>query len=368
MTTKDYVLRTAADWIFRRRSPALALWRSGALLSVVALSGGWLIQVAIKGDAGSLAVGIDTGATNGWLGILQIVAFSIGSILIAIGVRWEIVRQRGDAARSARRKVIVIEQRGLKPSLDRPLVETLPDTIEGYRDSLIVDIRERIRDGVVTAPEVALERIVAINRDIDTRIAGRDRADIEMVYGGLLPVPFTFLTGMLLDDEGGITVFDWDRDYGAWRQLDGPDDGDRFLPAAFPLYIKSEVVIALSVSYQVNLTEIARTFSGVPLVHLQLTTKTSNGHWSLDKQVALARAFFDTVKKLSAQGATRIHLIIAAPNSVVFRLGRIYDKRNLPDAIVYQYEQSSTPAYPWGVRLPTHGVARAELVYRDPSH
>jgi len=35
---------------------------------------------------------------------------------------------------------------------------------------------------------------------------------------------------------------------------------------------------------------------------------------------------------------------LAAPNSVVFRLGRSYDKRNLPPVVVYQFENGSLPA------------------------
>jgi SMODS-associated and fused to various effectors sensor domain len=33
---------------------------------------------------------------------------------------------------------------------------------------------------------------------------------------------------------------------------------------------------------------------------------------------------------------------------MVFRLGRSYDKRNLPSVAVYQFENGSMPAYPWG--------------------
>lgn len=35
-------------------------------------------------------------------------------------------------------------------------------------------------------------------------------------------------------------------------------------------------------------------------------------------------------------GVKVIHLILAAQNSVVFNLGRRYDKRNVPDIVVYQ--------------------------------
>lgn len=115
-----------------------------------------------------------------------------------------------------------------------------------------------------------------------------------------------------------------------------------------------EVVLALSISYPVDEPGIATTFPGLPILHMKMNNLSSNAHWSLEKQSALAEQFLQILKELSAKGAKTIHLIIAAPNSVVFNLGRIYDRRLLPSAIVYQYERSSIPAYPWGVALPSH--------------
>ena len=51
---------------------------------------------------------------------------------------------------------------------------------------------------------------------------------LSLVYGGLSPVPFTFLTGVLIDDEDGQPwIFDWDRHAEvqgvSWN---GADDGN----------------------------------------------------------------------------------------------------------------------------------------------
>jgi hypothetical protein len=85
-------------------------------------------------------------------------------------------------------------------------------------------------------------------------------------------------------------------------------------------------------------------------------------HWSEEKQQALARTFRDTASALSNAGLRKLHVFIAAQNSVTFRLGRSYDKRNLPPAVVYQYERSSAPPYPWGVLMPVHGIDKAQIV------
>jgi hypothetical protein len=64
-----------------------------------------------------------------------------------------------------------------------------------------------------------------------------------------------------------------------------------------------------------------------------------------------------------SQYLKRIHVVMAAPNSVVFNFGRRYDKRNLPELVVYQYERGQQPAYPWGVLMPVAGYDRPQVLY-----
>lgn len=58
----------------------------------------------------------------------------------------------------------------------------------------------------------------------------------------------------------------------------------------------------------------------------------------------------------------RVHLVLAAPNSVIFTFGRRYDKRNLPEIIVYQYQRGEPIAYPWGVSMPVAGLDDAKVM------
>ena len=137
-----------------------------------------------------------------------------------------------------------------------------------------------------------------------------------MVYGGLTSVPYTFLTGVLLDDEGDIRTYDWDRVREAWRELDGEDDGVVLQSNGLDsISDTSEVVVALAFSYPVDDADLATAFS-VPVVRLTLDSMSSDSHWSNRKQNRLAQQFLEIAKKLSAKGVKRIHLVLAAPNSV----------------------------------------------------
>jgi hypothetical protein len=104
------------------------------------------------------------------------------------------------------------------------------------------------------------------------------------------------------------------------------------------------------------------TFPSLPIVRLALDGGSPHSHWSDSKQGELADQFLRAVIRLSGQGVRRIHLVLAAPNSIVFRFGRSYDKRNLPSVTVYQFENGSIPAYPWGVDMPVGGTSRAAIV------
>ena len=167
-----------------------------------------------------------------------------------------------------------------------------------------------------------------------------------------------------MDDEGAVVVMDWDRHARLWRQLDGADDGMRFEVGGLDAIADGtrEVGLVVSVSYRIGMDDVRRTVPGIPIVRLTLTGGTADSHWSEEKQAALGQRFFSTAAALGNAGVKRIHLFLAAPNSVVFRFGQLYDRRNLVETVVYQYEQRQDPPYPWGVRMPPSGETRGELV------
>ena len=59
----------------------------------------------------------------------------------------------------------------------------------------------------------------------------------------------------------------------------------------------------------------------------------------------------EEVKKIMEEGYDDIHLILASQNSVAFRFGQAYDRRNLPQITIYQYEKDRKTPYPWGVSI-----------------
>jgi len=355
----DYAQKRFIDWLFRKRSVGLSFAKLGSSLMILSVIGGVVAQLTYQNEGTVFTFDFDS--TNTSAAFISTIMFFLGTLIVTYGVFRARQEYQEELRRWEKRLVLVIEQRGLRDTTDTPLVDFIPDSLEGRRDQLIIDIRENIKDGYITSPEAALEKVRHIKRDIQSRIGRLDIQDVSICYGGLFPVPLSFLTGFILDDNSKISVFDWHRSSEHWCELNKEDDGDRFIIEDNGLAPSDEVVVAVSVSYLADLENINDSFPGLPLFHLRLAEIDFNNHWSKLKQDAWALQFCELIKALMAKGVKKIHLVIAAQNSVAFKLGRSYDFRLLPEAIVYQYERSRRPAYPWGVKLSTHGVENSTI-------
>lgn len=354
----QHAIRTLIDWIFRRKSPALQVMRIGLGCLTAALSAGFVIAVTSP----FLRFQLNTG--DGTPSVLIYGAALLGGALIIVGLVWELKRYRSEQKRLSRKKAIVVEVRGLRDGPGQPLTDAVPSDIEGHRDLMHLDVRQGVVDGKIVSPQAAVDKLVSLPVDLARRESGLDRSDLTRVFGGLAPVPLTFLTGILMDDEASTAILDWDRYQQRWRTLTAADDGKRFRSSGIEEIAAGtqEVALLVSISYQVDAPGVARKLPGLPQVSLLLEDGVPDSHWSEVKQRALGRQFLEMAIQLGNRGVRRIHLFLAGQNSIVFWFGCLYDKRNLPEVIVYQYQREEDPPYPWGVLMPVSGRAKPEVV------
>lgn len=353
-----YFLRSFIDWIFRRRSAGVALIKVGVPLFAVVLVG-LTIGVTIPTPQGPLIFNWDSA---GSAGALSWGVFAVASLIVLLGASL-IFR---DIRQESRKKVIVIEARGLRDWQGQPLASAVPSAITGRREQVIVDLRQGVIDGQIVSPEAAVRRLASLPDDIARRCDGLNRSDISFVLGGLAPVPLLFLLGVIVDDESRALIMDWDRTQRAWRELADEDDGNRFTITGLDTVNAAvkRVALCVSASYDVLEADVRIVETDVPIIKLELEGRSTNSHWSEIKQQHLAQQFLDTVMSLARQGVSEISLFLAAPASLTLRLGTLYDKRNLPCVEVNQYEQSDPKRFPWAVRMPVAGLPHAELTQR----
>ena len=361
MSNFRYLFRRAVDWFFKRSVP-MQIMRLGGALILASILGGLAFNGSFPWNGNEVSFSWNTAGAVPV--ILAKIAMAAGMLLIAIGLIIYVHNYRADHRKQARSKIIAIELRGLRDTSGSPVTKALPENLVGRPEQLLIDIRQNITDGQLTNANAALERVSRLSTELTSRFEGLNRGDISIVFGGLAPVPMTFLAGILVDDEGPVTVLDWDRHNDNWRELDADDGGLRFDVSGVDDLSPGDhdAAILASVSYAVDRTGVASKIGDMPAFHLSLSTLTTDGHWTADSQREWTRQFLEMCKFLGDGGVKRIHLFLAAPSSVVFAFGRKYDTRNLPEIIVYQYQREETPPYPWGVRMPHIGIRPAEIV------
>ncbi|PTT91478.1 hypothetical protein DBR42_03725 [Pelomonas sp. HMWF004] len=352
------------EWAFRKRGIARALITAGVSL-IVLTAGVNLVGKAVYRD-GARSIDVSVSTTDAFPSWVYWGLLALGLLLLLAGVGFAVSDAWRDARAAHRGRVVVVEVRGLHSSPDSPL-EKASISAPGVRQSVLVDFRPASEQELVT-PEAALEKIAGIKPALAALSRGANSADVAVVLGGLAPVPTLVLIGAILDDESSVTVFDWDRSIGAWRETNQVDDGDRLAVVTASILDPgaTEAVLAVSASYEIRLEDIDTKFG--PLPRMVLSSKpplSADRFWSLDKQAAYVIAIRDAMQQLTAAGVKRIHLVLAAPSSLSIRVGMAYDRRLFAELVVYQYERRCTPSYPWGILLPSSGNPSPSVVRRE---
>lgn len=350
-------LNKAVDWLFRVRTLGAQLLKGGVALILVVLGADYAGKFAFR--YGELKVKVEGSAGNDLPAYIVYLAAAIAFAMIITGciLVWR------DEQRERRKLLIVIEVRGLHNGPDSPAKHVIKRAFKGQRASILVDFRPQ-QSGELVNPLLMLDRIRGMMLQLTSAISGRDLSDVSVAAGGLAAVPAMFLIGMRLEDESRVERYDWNRDVAEWKVIDGLDDGNRPAPLSIPFIpqTQQEVVLAVSASYAVDEVAIAATFSGLPIVRLAAAKMQTNAFWSEAAQQSFAAEFRDALQKMGRHQIKRIHLVLAAPASLTLRLGANYDERLHPELVVYQYEKSSTPPYPWGVLLPNHGTTEPTIL------
>lgn len=358
---RQQIVLRIVDWLTKPRNVGLKLIGYGVALWVATLSVDYLGQVDYRDGERQVSFKIATGdSLPKWM---TLTAYGMGALLFVIGLVLVMRSFIANERQVSRKLALVVELRGLHASPDTPAKDADLGRLPGRRLGLLLDFRPKSEAELVD-PAFALQKVSSMKGALQTHADGRDPGDVAVAVGGLAAVPALFLAGMLLDDESSVTLYDWHRDSKRWRLIDGPDDGKRLMPVDYSSLSAgaTEVVLAVSLSYAVSLSAVKSSFPTLGVVELRAEEIVADKYWSSEKQQAVVAAFRAVVQELLHRGVHRIHLVLAAPASLSLRLGMSYDRRLMPELLVYQYERTCSPPYPWAFAMPTHGKPNATLV------
>ncbi|MDO8279413.1 MAG: SAVED domain-containing protein [Burkholderiaceae bacterium] len=359
---KGLVEKVVDYWVRPRHLGVWLLWVSGTVL--VAVGGGFAFKA--KGLAGIVDV-LEVSSGDGLPGPLLVGVVCLACLgLVAGGVMMALTQLREQREADAQR-VLVVELRGLVDTSDRSLLGSVPRTIPGRRIDCLVNARPYLS---VNPPQVveALNELQHIRRELRQTRGDTSRENVTVVAGGVMQVPLQFYAGTLFDDEGAVTLYEWERTGRTWKTLAEADDGSRFTITGLDgLEETDEVVLAVSASYQVSMPNIESTFPELPVVHMARENPLPNGLWSEANQVALTQQFLQTLGALANRGVKAVHLVLAAPATLSIRFGMAYDHRNMPELRCYHREQDLVPPYPWSIRMPKGGKPVEHLLTPAPA-
>jgi len=336
-------------WRMRKRNIGLTIMS----MCVGGLAGLSMGDIVVEGrQIGGLAEFLKVSITGGLPSLLTSIIAWLLMLGFVVGLVLTVVIYRKEAREADTKRIAVVELRGLVDTSDTPLISAVPARFVGRREDCRVELRGMVSSSSLNVT-AALQELEHLPRNLRQRRADTARADVQVVAGGVMQVPLLFYAGVLLDDEGRVTLMDWDRTKEQWRELTDVDSGSRFqLDGLDSVQSNGEVVLAVSASYVAELADIVATFPNLPLVHLYRLNPSVNSLWSEDEQAALTQQFLDVLSALQNRGVTQVHLVLAAPASLSIRFGRAYDARNMPPLRCYQWEKGQTTPYPWSVQMP----------------
>lgn len=300
-------------------------------------------------------------ATAGTAWWVTAVCLAFGSLLVLAGL-FLICRQYQD---QSRKRVIAIELRGLSQTMDSSIQSAIPRRVIGRREVVLIDVREQVQ-GTPRQRQDAVTEVNLIPRHLKTNKSGNNRDDLTLYVGGLAPVPLLFLAGNLLAAESKINWMDWDRKALKWVS---PAAGvDLQSPSIIHCKEQSgtEALLAISISYPVDVNELRIAFPKIPLVEIKIEGATP-GHVVSESSIRqIQQAFMDTIAMLQGQGVRKVHLVLAAPSVLSMQLGGIYAGRNMPVLVIYQYQKAQVEnPYPWGVEMPNSERHEGVYVIRE---
>lgn len=349
------------EWFFRPRSVGVQLLKYGSALLIATLGADIAFGAEYQGKDSSFNFRVST--SGGLPALAMNGAYVLGTVLIFLGIGLIFRQVALDVRKERRQLLIVVEMKGLHNAPDTPAKDIIMRDFLGQRQSIVLDFRPQ-RSGELVDRQLVLQKLNSLMPTIEALAAGRDSSDVFVAVGGLAAVPALFLAGVLLDDESHVTIFDWDRNQRRWQTPDGPDDSKRFrlLDVSGIRGASDEVVLVAACSYSIDGNDVVAAFPGLPIVRLDAEELLADRFWSLQKQEAFVVDLRDAIQHLLNNGAKRIHLLLAAPASLAIRMGMAYDRRLHPELVVYQYERSLSPPYPWGLLMPSQGRPHASIV------
>lgn len=217
----------------------------------------------------------------------------------------------------------------------------------------LIDCYRFYQNGVVSDPNGSLQRTLSIGQTLQN-YSQVSPQDLKIYYGGMVQVPFAFVAGTVLSNTMQIEVYDWDRETEkTYSVAEKSKKGDLDISILKPEEVTNELCIEIEVSYPICRENTLEAVDDMPAIKFSAKPQEPDNASTEKLQNDICKKFHSILDEYS--NVARIHLFIAAQNSLVFQLGRQVSLRVHPEIVVWQYENQSDRKNPWGVAISSQG-------------
>lgn len=221
------------------------------------------------------------------------------------------------------------------------------------RETVLFDFTGFVEKGIFTNPEEAVQQLTNPQGDLLAAIARS--SEVDLVFQGLVHIPFQVLIGHLVSNRVPVQLFDlFGNDSRSWAW---PDEGESFpkmevygVPNRHSWQAK-DVILRVSVTYPV-LSSRTTTANLPEAIEIDMTIP--NPEWGIVRSEQQVREYgreFRRVLDLIAHNLSprqRIHLFYAGPNALGFHLGQQISENIHPPVVVWNHHQ---PVYDWAIDI-----------------
>lgn len=259
---------------------------------------------------------------------------------------------------SAKRGLIAIHHLSInqRPSITSNSLATLSQ----YEiKELLIDQTDLHRNGQLLNPEEAVNRQGHLVPKLVDLFSIYPQAGLA--YFGLAHIPLMFFAGSQVNRQE-VMLFSTNRQTGEWLPLEKRGRGPTLSIHTHEFAhssSKTDIALYISVSYRIA-EELAEdvTAKCAASFHLSLKNPSLDVVKSEEQINTYAELFLKALTNINRNyyRTERIHLFIAAPPPLVFRLGQQVSKTIDPTILVYNYSQRDTPKYGWALNIMTGDI------------
>jgi hypothetical protein len=185
----------------------------------------------------------------------------------------------------------------------------------------------------------------------------RQYPEDTVAYFGAAPIPLAMHLGFLIPTWARVEVYQQHHDEKHWRYAELARSSVQLSRSNVPSdrnELNGDVVLRVSASYEIDPTELTPLVES-SIAHVGVSVdplERDNLRSAADLDDA-ARTVIDSLEEALRHrpGADRVHLFLAGPVGLAFRIGSLINPTVVPPVSVYQYDRSSTPRYNYAFDL-----------------